>query len=241
MKRFWEVSRRLLCVGIIACLLLIQIPAMAVVSGSSTMAKYGAKYIVTASRLNLRAGPSTDYPIITSMKKGTEVTYLDYHDGWWLVQLSPTKAGYVDKKYLTPASVSKTGKYFVTASELCIRKDPRTSGRLLGTVKKGTMVTITQLNGDWGYVSGGAEVKGWVALKYVSTKNNVSSGGKYVVTASKLNVRSGASTSRERIDSVPYGAVVQVTQTNGDWGKISYTKNGAAKSGWVKLDYLRAR
>ena len=112
---------------------------------------------------------------------------------------------------------------------------------IAGTVSRGTIVTISQLNGDWGYVSGGAEAKGWVALKYVSSKaGSTASATTYTVTASILNVRSGSSTRYSRIDKLYRGAEVAVTQIKGNWGKVRYSKSGKMCEGWVSLDYLKA-
>lgn len=235
--------RAILCLTLLLFLLAVQIPAFAAVSGSTSMAEKGDKYVVTASYLNFRSGPGTSYPVVTGLKKGTTVTYMEYKGGWWRVKTSGGKTGYVDRKYLTPAKVDDTGKYFVTASALRVRKSPTTESSTVSLLQKGDIITISQLNGDWGYVSSGAGSKGWVALKYVSTNRPASSGssGSYTVTADTLNVRSGASTHYERTDALKYGASVRVTQLSGSWGKISYSKNGSARTGWVKMDYLKAK
>lgn len=234
--------RAAVCLALVGLMLCVQLPAMASISGSTSMATSGSKYAVTASCLNFRSGPGTNYPVITGLKEGTTVTYLEYRDSWWRVKTTDGRIGYVDRKYLAPISADKEGKYFVTASSLRVRKSPTTSSSTLGTVAKGTMLTITQLNGDWGYVSSGAGVKGWVALKYVSSTRPTgsSSSNSYTVTADTLNVRAGGSTSYERIDALKYGANVTVTRTSGSWGRISYKKGDSTRTGWVKLDYLRA-
>jgi len=241
MKHLLNRIRPALCLMLIALLLSAQIPAMAAVSGSTSMATSGSKYVVTASRLNFRSGPGTNYSIITALKRGTSVTYVSYNNGWWQVRTSAGRTGYVDRKYLAPASTGETGKYLVTASVLNIRKSPKTSSAVAGTVTRGTVVNITQLNGDWGYVNSGAEVKGWVALKYVSRNaESTAAATTYAVTASILNVRSGASTGSSRIGKLTRGTEVVVTQTKGNWGKVRYTESGKMREGWVSLDYLKA-
>lgn len=49
-----------------------------------------------------------------------------------------------------------------------------------------------------------------------------------------LRLRSGAGTSYAVLANIPYGTVLTITQTNGNWGKTTY--NG--KTGWVSLDYI---
>lgn len=248
MKNITRILKPVTCLVMILVLLVAQLPAQAAVSGSTTMATKGSKYVVTASYLNFRSGPGTNYSVITGLSRGTKVTYVGYKSGWWQVRTSSGKLGYVDRKYLTPESVSKTGKYFVTASNLRIRKSPTTSSGTLGLISKGTMVNISQLNGDWGYVSSGASARGWVALKYLSTSSVSSSNSStttpsatHYVTASVLNVRKSGSSRAERIDALSYGSSVKVVNTSGNWGQISYTKSGKTRTGWVSLDYVRAK
>lgn len=58
--------------------------------------------------------------------------------------------------------------------------------------------------------------------------------GRYTVTASALNVRSGPGTNYATVtSSLPNGTTVTVTQVSGDWGKI--TVNGV--TGWINLRY----
>ncbi|MBQ2956919.1 MAG: SH3 domain-containing protein, partial [Clostridia bacterium] len=65
--------RAVLCLTLLLFLLAVQIPAFAAVSGSTSMAEKGDKYVVTASYLNFRSGPGTSYPVVTGLKKGTTV------------------------------------------------------------------------------------------------------------------------------------------------------------------------
>ena len=247
MKPRTRFLRPIICLLLLGLLLAQCVPALAV-SGSTSLATAGSRYIVIASSLNCRSGPGMQYGVITRLKRGTTVTYLSRTNGWWRVRSSTGVVGYVDRQFLTQESASKVGSYFVKATALRVRATPSTSSRVVGTVKKGTVVTISQLNGDWGYVSGGASVRGWVALSYLST-SSVSAGSSstntssrsYVVTASALNVRAGASASARRITSIKKGTVVTLSQTNGNWGYISYYKSGKLVTGWVSLSYLRAQ
>lgn len=59
--------------------------------------------------------------------------------------------------------------------------------------------------------------------------------GKYTVSASSLNIRSGPSTSSSKVGSIPNGATVTVTSGNGSWAAVTY--NGV--SGYCSMDYLK--
>lgn len=232
---------------LVLMLLVSSLPAFAV-NGSTTMASSGSRYIVNVQGLNLRTGPGMNYGRITSLKRGTVVTYVGNTAGWWKVYTNTGLKGYVDRQFLAPEPTEKTGNYFVTASALRIRKQPKLSSGVLGTVKKGTIVTITTLNGDWGYLAGGADVQGWVALKYVSKNNsninsNISTAGSkyYEVDANALNVRARGSAYATRIDTLRRGEDVIVGKIDGDWAKIAYKENGRIKYGWVSFYYLQPK
>lgn len=65
---------------------------------------------------------------------------------------------------------------------------------------------------------------------------NVFEPGKYSVTASALNVRTGPGTSYSKFSTaIPYGKEVEVIEVSGEWGKITY--NG--KTGWINLFYVQ--
>ncbi len=55
----------------------------------------------TAARLNLRAGPSQDAPVVTTLPEGAEVRPIGDEDGnWWEVK-AEGEQGWVSKNYLT--------------------------------------------------------------------------------------------------------------------------------------------
>ncbi|HEY8341664.1 MAG TPA: N-acetylmuramoyl-L-alanine amidase, partial [Calditerricola sp.] len=54
---------------------------------------------VTASRLNVRSGPGTQYAVIGSLPNGTRVTVLEERTGWWRVQTG-SLTGWVASQYL---------------------------------------------------------------------------------------------------------------------------------------------
>ena len=239
--------RALAAALLVLVLALSSMPALAV-NGSTTMAEKGDRYIVNVAGLNLRTGPGMNYSRITSLKRGTTLTYVGNNGGWWKVYTSTGLKGYVDRQYLAPEPTEKTGNYFVTASALRIRKQPKLSSGILGTVKKGAIVTITTLNGDWGYLEDGASVQGWVALQHVSKYNTViteeknTSGTKYFeVACNSLNVRASGSVDSTRIDTIRRGEDVIVGAIDGDWAKIAYKENGQVKYGWVSFYYLQPK
>ncbi len=244
MKHINTWLRTLLCVVLTAVLLsAAAMPALAV-GNSSTLATSGSRYVVTASGLNVRAGAGMQYSVVTVAVRGTQVTYISNLRGWWYVRLNNGTTGYVDKQYLTPVNATKTGNYTVTASILLMRSRPNTGSSRVGKLNRGTNVYVSDLNGDWGYVTYNG-TSGWVALKYLSASSGtpkvatkVTAGSVYTVIANALNVRRAASAGSTRLDTIKNGTTVRVSQVTGNWAYVTYTKNGKVKQGWVSTNYL---
>jgi spore germination protein len=56
---------------------------------------------VTASKLNVRSGPDTTYPIVASLLYGQSVEIVGRTDIWYQVKYSSTQTGYVHSSYIT--------------------------------------------------------------------------------------------------------------------------------------------
>ena len=121
--------------------------------------------------------------------------------------------------------------YKVTAtSGVNIRKGAGTNYSIVGAIPYGAVITVTQKSGNWGKTTYNGTT-GWVCLDYCELTIPLP---RYRVSASSgVNMRSGAGTSYSIVSAIPYGTVITVTQTSGNWGKTTY--NG--KTGWVCLDY----
>ena len=242
MKHIPAWMKSLFCIALVAVLLGVTAsPALAVVPYSSTLAPYASQtYIVNCSGLNMRQSPQMGSYVLKVLPRGTTVTYLDDKSGWWYVSAGKYGYGWVDKKYLAPSATgASTGNYVVTASQLNVRNYPKISAKRVGSLRKGTVIYVSELNGDWGYSS---TAGGWVALEYLSGTSasasssvDVKSGGLYRVTASKLNVRDGASTSAKVKDVISKGTSVSVSYTSGNWAWVTY---GNGRSGFVSMSYL---
>lgn len=218
------------------------------------------KYVATQSaNLNVRSGAGTNYSTITSLAKGTKVNVIEVQGDWSKIN-SPV-SGWVNSSYLS-SSIVNNNYYNVKVaakSGLNIRAGASKSYKILGGYKYGTIVTITQVNGNWGRTD-----KGWIYLKYTSkvlsdvtkiTSNSNSSSyttGTYKVTASLLNVRTGAGTGykaktysqlsfnartqNKRLgnyyaNGYLKGTVCTVSKINGNWG--------LTPSGWICLNYCK--
>ena len=119
----------------------------------------------------------------------------------------------------------------ITADSVNFRSGPSTSYSTIGSFNKGDKVEYLGDSGSWvkvKYDSKTGYVYGSYVGDYVSTV-------KYV-TASSLNVRSGAGTNYSVLGSLSKGSKVEVISESNGWSKINY--NGSV--GYVSSQYLSA-
>ena len=218
---------------------------------------------VNATSLNFRTGPSTKDSVITSIKKNVQIEVIEYVGDWAKIKYN-NKTGYVSKQYLTEVSTSSTTKpstpstpstvtkMTVTASKLNVRSGAGTTYKTIGSLVKGKEVEVVQKQSNgwckikygsrYGYVSGdylkAKSTSTTPAPTKPSTPSTPSTVTKMTVTATSLNVRSGAGTTNKIIGSLTKGKEVEVVQklSNG-WCKIKY----GSGYGYVSGDYLKAK
>ena len=121
-------------------------------------------YMVTASTLNVRTGPSTSYSKASyQLTSGELVEVVDIANGW--AQLSD--GNYVSAQYLMAVTTSDDGSattMYVTCRTLNVRTGPSTSCSKVGTLSRGTSVEVVGTYGNWAKLSNGY----YVSLSYLS-------------------------------------------------------------------------
>ncbi|PEB60382.1 hypothetical protein COM86_30295 [Priestia megaterium] len=198
-------------------------------------------YKVTASKLNVRSGAGTTYGIIGSVVKGQTLSVVSKSGSWYKINYNG-RTGYVSSDYVqasgtTPPAESTT--YTVTASTLNVRSGAGTSYASIGSVTKGQKLSVVSKSGSWYKINYNGRT-GYVSSDYVQVSGTGTTppaeSTTYTVTASTLNVRSGAGTSYASIGSVTKGQKLSVVSKSGSWYKINY--NG--RTGYVSSDYVQA-
>lgn len=144
--------------------------------------------------------------------------------------------------------IGKTGK--VNATSLNIRAGANTERAVVAKVPSGTKVTILSVLNGWYKVKLSDGKVGWANSSYISVSEETSSttiptqssstqSSNYpftgTVTATTLNVRSGARVDRELIATLTKGSSVSVLSAIGDWYKVKLS-NG--KVGWANSQYI---
>jgi len=123
---------------------------------------------VTASALNFRSGPGTNYGVIGSLSYGTTVSVLGGSGQWWQIS-AQGKTGYVSSEYLSVQAV--------TTAALRIRGGPGTNYNTLTTIPLGGSITITaRANNEWYAVRYGG-TSGYSSAQYIQLTQSGGGGG----------------------------------------------------------------
>ncbi|PTL37466.1 SH3 domain-containing protein [Alkalicoccus saliphilus] len=196
--------------------------------------------VVDAQNLNVRSGPATSYDRISTLPNGTSVDVLKIEDGWALVSNGDVE-GYVSLRYLDLKSEQESSEVqgtVVDATNLNVRSGPSTSYDRVGTLPTGTTVTVHEIEDGWARIST-ASLEGYVSMRYLdvdgeggSTPSTIKG---LVIDAANLNVRTGPSTSYDRVGTLPRGTEVDVLEMESGWAKVS----SGSIEGYVSLLYLQ--
>lgn len=128
---------------------------------------------------------------------------------------------------------SKAGAVTTVSGALNIRASASTSGKITGTLRKGSYITLLSKSGSWWRVEYGRGQYGYCHADYITVVQ-----GEPVTVATRsgpLNVRNGAGTSYAKIASLSKGEVVLRLTTANGWSRILYH---GTKTGYVSAQYL---
>jgi len=216
-------------------------------SAPTTSSKTG-KVNTPGTTLNVRSGAGTTFSIIGSLKHGDTISVTTENSAWYKVMVLG-RVGYVSAAFIVldnsaqpPATTQSKTVYVNTPGALLnVRSGPGTNHAILGTLKHGEKLSVTDENNEWykltfsgktGYVS-----KTWTKADnpapatpqtktvYVNTQGNV------------LNVRSGPGMTHAVLGTLKHGEKLSVTDENSEWYKLAYNgKTGYVSKAWTKAD-----
>lgn len=219
---------------------------------------------VTTVNLNVRSGPATSYPVVTTLGRGTTVTLTGKTSGSWSEISRDGRNYWVSSVYLTtttststptpstqtttpkPAPAAAAAGSATTTTNLNVRSGPSTAHTIITTLPRGTQVPTTGVVQDgWTQITwNGAPY--WVASSYLSVASGtaVTQPAPTPVTAkatmyatTSVNVRTEPSTTARVVTTLERGQQVGVTgNTSNGWTEVVW--QGAVR--WVSGDYLSA-
>lgn len=230
-------------------------------SSGSTSSSDNKTGTVTATTLNVRTAPGTGYAKAGTLSKGDKVTILETKTvgsvKWgrigtnrWIclsyVDFGSTSGsgsslweGEEDSSSGSSGSTQTGTAGTVTATSLNVRSGAGTNYTRVGTLAKGTKVTVYEtktVNGvKWGRIGENR----WVSLTYVSKSSDstdkVIATGVVKTSSGALNVRSGAGTNYTRVGSLASGTKINIYEEK----TVGSTKWGRTDKGWVSMDYVK--
>ncbi|MBS4178098.1 SH3 domain-containing protein [Lederbergia citrea] len=148
------------------------------------------------------------------------------------------------------ASVEAANTAIVSVdSVLNVREKASAQSKKVGTLKKGTKVTVySKTKSGWSEIRINKK-KAYVSTKYlkfsaaVAKKNDIMFAKTTFQTTANLNLRSGAGAKDSLILTIPKGKKVTSTQKKGNTYKVSYIYKSKGKNvkktGWVSGNYLK--
>ncbi|MBQ7596852.1 MAG: SH3 domain-containing protein, partial [Clostridia bacterium] len=134
----------------------------------------------------------------------------------------------------------QTGETYLVSvsSTLNVRTGPGTEYDKIGSITNNTQVYVYETSGSWGKIIYNGE-DAWISLSYaLPLRESIvfeEGCGYYQVTATSLNVRSGAGANYASLGYLSNGDIVKTTKRNGVWAQIDF--NGAA--GWASTAYMK--
>ena len=190
---------------------------------------------LTTDRLNLRSGAGTDHEVLTVLPKDTYIEITEVAADWGKTVYNG-REGWVCMRYCTPAvSIFTIGDYCTDGNTLPLRSAPAASATAVGYLPPNTMISVTAVNGDWGYCTYN-DKSGWVSLRYCTCNEGSADIGvslRYTTAGNQMRLRTGASTATATLAMLPPDTEFTVTQIEGNWGKTVY--NG--QIGWIYIPY----
>ena len=195
---------------------------------------------VTATELNIRKGPGTEYDKAGKYVQGDKVTITIVSGDW-----GKTDKGWVSMKYIDVSTSSSSGSNSETVSDgsttslgtvkividaLYVRTGPGNDYDDVKTVTKGNSYNYYQKSGSWVRISDGwiYTGKGYTDLSTGTTTSTSIAG---TVTATELNIRQGPGTDYEKVGQYVNGDKVTITETKDGWGKTD--------KGWISMNYVK--
>ncbi len=118
-----------------------------------------------SARVNIRIGPSTDYPVAWMyMKSGTPMEIIQEYDNWRRVRDADGTEGWVNQALLSGERTAVAAPWMREKGEVFVnmRREPQSSAAVIAKLQPGVVIVMDECNGDWCHASaGGAE--GWVS------------------------------------------------------------------------------
>lgn len=219
-----------------------------------TVPDTGAEKVIATGTVNskgalrIRAGAGTKYKCLGSLAKGTKVeiyekttigslTWGRIRQGWICLNYVRLDADQSQSGTGgTGSAAAKMTGVVTKTDKLRIRSGAGVQNAEVGSLARGTFVEILETkkvgSTTWGRIS-----KGWISLYYVKldTDASIQAAPEKTVTASSLNIRSGAGAGSRCVGSYHQGDKVKILEQT----KVGSTLWGRTDRGWICMKYVK--
>lgn len=119
----------------------------------------GVEGTITATKLNIRVKPGTNYAVVSQVKKGQKVEVLKHDKGWYEIVAPQNTKVYVAASFIQDDKVKK---------EVHLRSGPSVAFSSFKTAKPGTKVKIIDKSRkDWYQILPPPGLTAWTSAQYV--------------------------------------------------------------------------
>lgn len=108
--------------------------------------------VVTASKLNVRKGPSTEYSKIGSLYKNKSITILEESNGWYKINLNG-KDGWVSKRYINISEESSNNNSSENNNQNSTQSQVVRTMNVVASAYTGYSTTSTGQKPVWGTIA----------------------------------------------------------------------------------------
>ncbi len=207
--------------------------------------------VVATDVLNVRAGPGTDYNLVTKVGLNERFAVMAQSGDWYCVNLPSGQKGWlagwlvnIEKEPVQAAPATST-TVKVNGNAVNIRSGPGAGYSVVAQVNSGDVMPVLGNQNDWYNVrlsSGGTGwIAGWLVTVSITptapivpapppSRSDATTGRNAVVTGSVVNVRGGPGTANNVISQVFQGNSLAVLDQSNDWIRVALP-NG--NTGWV--------
>lgn len=116
------------------------------------------KYIsIRPHMVNIRKGPSTDYPVLFKANKGYPLQLLDKKGTWLQVKNHQEKTGWISEGLIAPLQTE-----IITKNSAQLRNGPSTNNRVIAILPYGSVAEFLETQGDWYRLRFKSYEEGWI-------------------------------------------------------------------------------
>ena len=153
------------------CALLVVSMVIAPVCASSATKNVLALLKTNVDGGRLREGPSSEYEVIRSLKKGEKVFYAGHvTSSFCLVRTSTGEIGYIYRGFLSDyGNVRADQVYYATADSVRVYKEPSTGSGRAGYLTNSEHVLVLRTSGTWAYIRTLNGYGGYVQMDYLES------------------------------------------------------------------------